>query len=156
MAKNTKILYTSKQNFSNVANKQSGGERKDAEVDWRGDSQDVISGFPLGVKQNLGYALRMVQQGLTPPDVKIMRTVGDGCFELRDQDERAWYRVIYRKSKNGVIRILHCFEKQTNQTEQQDINTARKRLSDVVAEELQEKRNDKRGAKVSSHKRKRS
>lgn len=156
MKKYTKKTYTSKQNFGNVSAQERSGKGDDVDVEWHGDSLDVISGFPLGAKQNLGYALRQVQQGLTPSDVKIMRTVGDGCFELRDQDERAWYRIIYRKPKRGVLHVLHCFEKQTSQTEQQDIDTARKRLSEVISAELKEKRNDKRRGKVSSQKRKRS
>jgi phage-related protein len=116
----------------------------DADVEWHGDSLEIISGFPEDVKQNLGYALRQVQKGLSPADFKIMRGVGKGAYELRDQDERAWYRVIYRKPKAGVLHVLHCFEKQTNSTAQRDIETARERLKRVEAAELLEKRNEKR------------
>jgi phage-related protein len=40
-----------------------------------------------------------------------MSSVGPGVFELRDQDERAWYRAIYLSRVHGVIHVLHCFEK---------------------------------------------
>jgi phage-related protein len=39
-----------------------------------------------------------------------------------------WYRVLYVKLE-GVVYILHCFKKKTNQTPLKDINTARARLS---------------------------
>lgn len=68
-------------------------------------------------------------------------------FELREQDERAWYRVIYLKKVKNVVYVLHCFEKQTGKTEQQDINTARERLK-----RLQERqRQDERIAKQKKH-----
>jgi phage-related protein len=57
-----------------------------------------------------------------------MRTVGNGVYELRDRDERAWYRVIYLKKIQNLIHVLHCFEKKTAQTEQKDINVAKQRL----------------------------
>jgi len=57
-----------------------------------------------------------------------MRTVGPGVYELRDQDERAWYRVFYLKKIAGVVYVLHCFEKRTAQTERKDIEVAKERL----------------------------
>jgi len=70
------------------------------------------------VQQDLGYALYRVQLGQMPPDSKPMRTVGPGVYELREQDERAWYRLFYLKKIADVIYVLHCFEKRTAQTEQ--------------------------------------
>lgn len=57
-----------------------------------------------------------------------MRTVGSGVYELREQDERAWYRVFYLKKIENVIYVLHCFEKRTAQTERKDIEVAKQRL----------------------------
>jgi len=45
-----------------------------------------------------------------------MRSIGPGVFELHDQDERAWYRVIYLSRVRDVIHVLYCFEKRTRQT----------------------------------------
>lgn len=149
-------MYTSKQNFGNVHVNETTGHQQEADVEFHGDSLDVISGFPQSVKANLGYALRQVQKGLTPSDLKIMREVGKGAYELRDQDERAWYRVIYRKPKAGVLHVLHCFEKQSNRTEQRDIETARERLKGIEAAELQEKRHAKQQRRASSQKGKHS
>jgi phage-related protein len=68
---------------------------KDAAIAWEGDSKEVISSFPDEVKYNLGFDLRLLQQGQQPTDYRPMSSVGPGVFELRDQDERTWYRVIY-------------------------------------------------------------
>jgi len=99
-----------------------------AQVAWIGDSLDVLRGFPAAVQGDLGYALEQVQRGQIPLDSKPMRTVGPGVYELRDQDERAWYRVFYLKKIANVIYVLHCFEKRTAQTEQKDIEVAKERL----------------------------
>jgi len=61
-----------------------------ADVVWLGDSLDILRGFPSDVQGDLGYALERVQRGQVPADSKLMRTVGPGVYELRDQDERAW------------------------------------------------------------------
>lgn len=118
-----------------------------ADVIWLGDSLDVLRAFPREPQRDLGYALYQVQLGQIPPDSKPMRTVGPGVYELREQDERAWYRVIYLKKIKNVVYVLHCFEKQTAQTEQRDIDTAKERLK-----RLQEKqREDERIAKQKRH-----
>jgi phage-related protein len=98
------------------------------EVRWLGDSLEILRGFPSPVQGDLGYALERVQRGQMPPDSKPMRTVGPGVYELRDQDERAWYRVFYLKKIADVIYVLHCFEKRTAQTERKDIEVAKERL----------------------------
>jgi phage-related protein len=87
-----------------------------ADVLWLGDSREVLRGFPVPAQKELGYALYRVQLGQMPPDSKPMKTVGPGVYELREQDERAWYRVFYLKKIAGVIYVLHCFEKRTAQT----------------------------------------
>jgi phage-related protein len=48
-------------------------------------------------------------------------------FELRDRDSEHWYRDLYVPIE-GLIYVLHCFTKTTNQTPQNEIETARKRL----------------------------
>lgn len=118
---------------------------KDAAVAWEGDSKEVISSFPDAAKHNLGFDLRLLQQGQQPTNYRAMRSVGPGVFELRDQDERAWYRVIYLSRVRDVIHVLHCFEKRSRETPMKEINTARQRLKAVRARMIQEK---KRGGRT--------
>jgi phage-related protein len=113
---------------------------KDAVIAWEGDSKEVISSFPDAAKNNLGFDLRLLQQGQRPTDYRPMSSVGQGVFELRDQDERSWYRVIYLSRVRGVIHVLHCFEKRSRETPIKEINTARQRLKAVRARMIEEKK----------------
>lgn len=104
----------------------------DAEVHWEGDSLEMLSRFPAGVKQDLGYSLRRLQQGLSPVcPTRTMSSIGSGVFELKEQDERSWYRVIYLAKVRNEIHVLHCFEKQSRKTDRRDIEVARTRLKTV-------------------------
>jgi len=113
---------------------------KDAAIAWEGDSREVISSFPDEAKHNLGFDLRLLQQGEQPRDFRAMSSIGSGVFELRDQDERAWYRVIYLSRVRDVIHVLHCFEKRSRQTPRKEINLARQRLKAVRARVIEEKK----------------
>jgi phage-related protein len=56
---------------------------------------------------------------------------GSGVWELKEQDERKWYRVIYLSRIINVIYILHCFENQSRKTDRRDLETAKERLTRV-------------------------
>ena len=107
--------------------------RKEAVIAWEGDSLGVMRRFPDEVKQNLGHQLRLLQRGERPTDYRPVATIGPGVFELRDQDERAWYRVIYLSRVRDVIHILHCFEKKSREIPRKDVQLAQQRLKAVRA-----------------------
>jgi phage-related protein len=86
----------------------------------------------------------LLQQGQEPTDYRPMSSVGPGVFELRDQDERTWYRVIYLSRVRDMIHVLHCFEKRSRETPLKEINKARQRLKAVRARMMQEKKHGKR------------
>jgi phage-related protein len=88
----------------------------------------------------LGFALRLLQQGQQPTNYRPMSSVGPGVFELRDQDERAWYRVIYLSRVHDVIHVLHCFEKKSRETPMKEIHTVRQRLKEVRARMMRERK----------------
>ena len=113
---------------------------KDAVIAWEGDSKEVMSSFPDTPKKNLGFDLRLLQQGQQPTDYRPMTSVAPGVFELRDQDDRAWYRVIYLSRVRNVIHVLHCFEKKSRETPLKEINTALQRLKAVRARLMKEKK----------------
>lgn len=114
--------------------------RQDAVIAWEGDSREVISSFPDAAKYNFGFDLRLLQQGQQPTDYRPMSSIGPGVFELRDQDERAWYRVIYLSRSHDTIHVLHCFEKRSRETPMKEINTARQRLKAVRARMMRGKK----------------
>jgi phage-related protein len=103
-----------------------------AEIAWEGDAKDVLIGFPENVKWALGYSLRALQSGRRPRcEIRSMPSVGKGVWELKESDERTWYRVMYLKEIRGVIHVLHCFEKDSRKTDRRDIELAASRLQAV-------------------------
>ena len=67
-----------------------------AELHFEGDSLEVLSGFPDEIKRSLGFSLRQLQVGREPTSLtRNMNSIGPGVYELKEADERAWYRAIY-------------------------------------------------------------
>jgi phage-related protein len=111
-----------------------------AAIAWEGDSREILQSFPDSVRQNLGFQLWQLQQGERPSDYRPMPSVGAGVFELREQDDRAWYRVIYLSRIRDVVHVLHCFEKKSRETSKRDFELARRRLKMVNARLAMEKK----------------
>jgi phage-related protein len=118
---------------------------KYAAVAWEGDSREVLQNFPENARQNFGFELWQLQQGERPSDYRPLPSVGTGVFELRDQDERAWYRVVYLSRINDVIYVLHCFEKKSREMPRRDFEKAKQRLQAVRARLAEERKHEKRG-----------
>jgi phage-related protein len=138
VTRHTRNVYT-----SNTKSKDASESPPLIPVVFQGDSIRALRGFPGGVRHDLGYALHRLQLGQTPPDRKPVRAAGAGVYELREQDERAWYRILYVRRENA-IQVLHCFEKQSNSIEQKDIETAKARFKRVLEAEREGKRNAKK------------
>lgn len=77
-------------------------------------------------------------------NVRPMQSVGAGVFELKDADEKTWYRLLYLARIDDVIYVLDCFEKDTAKTERKELNRARQRLSAVRVRLMERKKNEKR------------
>ena len=76
-----------------------------------------------------------------------MSSIGAGIYELKEADERAWYRAIYLSKVGNTIFVLHCFEKESRKTDRRDLEVARQRLK-RVKQRLQEQRtHEKRSGK---------
>lgn len=69
-----------------------------------------------------------------------MKSIGQGVWELKEADDRTWYRIMYLSKVNDIIHILHCFEKDSRKTDQRDLRIARDRLSKVQQRLLKQKK----------------
>src|SRR5271156_3471549 len=117
-----------------------------AELHFEGGSLEVLSGFPDEVKRALGFSLRQLQIGREPTSqTRSMSSIGAGVYELKEADERAWYRAIYLSKVGNTIYVLHCFEKESRKTDRRDIEIARQRLKQVN-QRLQEQRTHEKGS----------
>jgi phage-related protein len=107
--------------------------REPAAIYWEGDSKEVLSEFPEDIKGTFGFSLRQIQNGRAPYCAhRPMRSVGKGVWELKDDDERTWYRVMYLTEIDGVIYVLHCFEKDSRKTDRRDLKIATDRYKTIM------------------------
>lgn len=101
-------------------------------LNFMGDSQAVLAGFPAEVRRQVGFELWQVQLGLMPTDFKPMPTVGAGAYEIRVKVQGQW-RVIYVAKQADAVYVLHCFHKTTPKTAKPDIELAAKRYKLIGA-----------------------
>jgi phage-related protein len=76
--------------------------------------------------------LGKVQAGLEPADWKPFNDVGAGTKEIRIKDASGAYRVMYVAKFEEAIYVLHCFQKKTPPTSNQDKVIAEARYRAVV------------------------
>jgi len=111
-----------------------------AEIHFEGDSLEVLASFPDEVKRAIGFSLRQLQIGREPTSLtRSMRSIGRSVYELKEADERTWYRAIYLSKVGNVIYVLHCFEKDSRKTDRRDLEIASQRLK-LVKQRIQEQR----------------
>lgn len=87
--------------------------------------------FSSSARIETGFHLRLLQAGekLKMPHSKSMPGIGSNCHELRINDDRNKWRIIYRIDEDAII-ILEVFNKKTQQTPRQVINVCKKRIKD--------------------------
>jgi phage-related protein len=108
-------------------------------VEFVGSALDDLRGFAISIRRAVGFQIDLVQQGLDPDDWKPMPTVGSGVREIRVRDDTGAYRAIYIAKLADVVYVLHCFQKKTQKTPQHDLDLAKTRLQEVLAQQMIEK-----------------
>jgi phage-related protein len=97
-------------------------------VIFLGDSLERIRDFPERARQQAGFELRRVQQGLKPSDWKPMRGVGTAVREIRVREATGAFRVIYVATFADAVYVLHAFQKKTQATQRRELELATLRL----------------------------
>ena len=100
-------------------------------VEFLGDSLARLREFPKDARRAAGYQLDRIQRGLEPDDWKPMPTVGAGVREIRVRESSGAFRCIYLATRPEGIYVLHCFQKKTQKTRQQDLDLAHKRFKSI-------------------------
>lgn len=101
-------------------------------------SLDDLRAFPESSRQEIGYQLDRIQQGLNPYDWKPFSTIGPGVREIPTRDADGIYRVMYVAKFEEAVYVLHCFQKKTQTTSQSDIDLAKRRYKELVQERKNE------------------
>ena len=63
-----------------------------------------------------------------------MPSIGQGVKEIRIRDESGAFRVVYLAKLADAVYVLHCFQKKTQQTSENDVKLARKRFKELIKE----------------------
>jgi phage-related protein len=83
-------------------------------VAWIGSSKADLSAFPEEVKDPLGFALYVAQQGGKHRDAKPLRGFGGGgILEIVDDFDGDTYRTVYTVRFAGRVYVLHAFQKKS-------------------------------------------
>ena len=90
------------------------------QIRWVGSAYDDLLAFPKDSRKEAGFQLGKVQAGLEPADWKPFEDVGSGTREIRVHDASGIYRVMYVAKFEEAIYVLHCFQKKSQVTSQQD------------------------------------
>lgn len=82
--------------------------------------------------------LRRLQRGdtLSLPHSRPMPSIGRRCHELRINDERSTWRIVYRVDEDAIV-MLEVFSKKTQQTPKAAIDACKRRLKEYDSEEVQ-------------------
>jgi len=105
---------------------------KQKPVEFLGSSREALREFPTAVRLAIGRELREVQKGSMPSDFKPMSTVGKGVYEIRVRLNGAW-RALYVAKFQEAVYVLHVFQKKTQQTSKEDIETAKRNYKGIGA-----------------------
>jgi phage-related protein len=61
-----------------------------------------------------------------------MPTIGKGVEEIRVSESTGAYRVTYVARRAGTVYVLHVFQKKTQATPENDLQTARRRFRQLL------------------------
>jgi phage-related protein len=106
-----------------------------------GSSRKDVKRFPEDVKDEIGHALWLAQCGEKHITAKPLRGFGGATvLEIVDDFDTDTYRAVYTVRFEGVVFVLHCFQKKAkrgSETPRADMDLVRNRLKD--AQELYRK-----------------
>jgi phage-related protein len=121
-----------------------GDEQEPKPVVWIGSSLKDLKAFPDEVKDEVGFALFEAQCGRQPSSAKPLKGFhGASVLEIKDDFQTDTYRLVYTVKFEGVIYVLHAFQKKSKRgiaTSQADIDLIKERLK--VAKKHHEQRKE--------------
>jgi phage-related protein len=101
-------------------------------VVWIGSAKADLSSFPEEVKDSIGFALYVAQQGGKHPDAKPLKGfAGAGVLEIIEDHDGDTYRAVYTVRLAGRVYVLHGFQKKSKNgiaTPKAEVNLIKTRL----------------------------
>ncbi len=101
-------------------------------VFWVGSAKADLCAFPEEVKDSIGFALFVAQQGGKHASVKPLRGFGGaGVLEIVEDHDGDTYRAVYTVKFAGRVYVLHSFQKKSKSgiaTPKAELNLIKARL----------------------------
>jgi phage-related protein len=101
-------------------------------VVWIGSAKADLSAFPEEVKDSIGFALYVAQQGGKHSDAKPLKGfAGAGVLEIIEDHDGDTYRAVYTVRLAGRVYVLHSFKKKSKSgiaTPKAEVNLIKTRL----------------------------
>jgi phage-related protein len=97
---------------------------------WLVDCLDTLKGFPLPVRQKLGFARYQAQIGQQHESAKILHGFDETVWQVRADGPGGTYRAVYVAQQQAVY-VLHAFQKKAKSgsaTPQRELDLIRQRL----------------------------
>lgn len=89
-------------------------KRERKPIEWIGTSLKDLRAFPEEVKDVMGVALDVAQQGEKHEAAKPIKGFrGAGVLEVIDDFDGDTYRAVYTVKFRGVVYVLHAFQKKS-------------------------------------------
>jgi phage-related protein len=102
-------------------------------------SKSDLSSFPEDVKQDMGHALFVAQEGGRAASVKTLQGFGGGnTVEIVEDYDGDTFRCVYTTKVNDLIVVLHAFQKKSkrgSETPKHEIDLIHARLKLAIAKE---------------------
>lgn len=104
------------------------------DIEFLGDSLEVIRDFPSDTKSSMGHALHVAQKGGKVHYAKPLKGIGGGAsvIEICDDHDGNTYRVMYTVKIGSKIYVLHAFQKKSKrgiETPRTEIEIIKARLA---------------------------
>jgi phage-related protein len=101
-------------------------------VIWIGNTRAIVSNFPNDVKDSIGFALYIAQQGGKHAAAKVLRGFGAAhMLEIIADHMGDTYRAVYTVRMAHRIYVLHAFQKKSKsaiKTPKSEIDLIRSRM----------------------------
>ena len=99
-----------------------------------GDSLRVLKEFPDAVREEMGYAIYLAQDGGKHPHAKPLHGFGSGVLEVVTDHRGDTFRAVYTVRFAERLFILHVFQKKSKtgiSTPKSEIDLIRQRLKNA-------------------------
>lgn len=103
---------------------------------WMGSSRADLSAMPETVRKDFGGALHGAQEARLPGQAKPLKGKAKGATQLSEDHDGNTYRAVFTTELEGVIYVLHCFQKKSTSgiaTPKLDLERIESRLKDARA-----------------------